>query len=57
MILTGVLLKLGGYGLHRVFPVLLKFGFRFVVVWVALSLVGGLFVSLACTNIIIIRLL
>jgi len=28
--------------------VLFKFGFRFGVVWVALSLVGGLFVSLFC---------
>ena len=27
---------------------LFKFGFRFGVVWVALSLVGGLFVSLFC---------
>jgi len=41
MILTGVLLKLDGYGLLRVFPVLLKFGFMFSVVWVALSLLGG----------------
>nr|QXI86586.1 NADH dehydrogenase subunit 4 [Phoxotermes cerberus] len=48
MILAGVLLKLGGYGLLRVFPVLYKFGFGFGVVWVALSLVGGLFVSLFC---------
>jgi NADH:ubiquinone oxidoreductase subunit 4 (subunit M) len=37
-----------GYGLLRVFPVLFKFGFRFGVVWVALCLVGGLFVSLFC---------
>jgi NADH-ubiquinone oxidoreductase chain 4 len=28
--------------------VLFRFGFRFGVVWVALSLVGGLFVSLFC---------
>ena len=46
IILVGVLLKLGGYGLFRVFPVLFKFGFRFSVVWVILSLVGDLFVSL-----------
>ena len=48
MILAGVLLKLGGYGLLRAFPVLFRFGFKFGVVWVALSLVGGLFVSLFC---------
>jgi NADH-ubiquinone oxidoreductase chain 4 len=39
---------LGGCGLLRVFPVLFIFGFRFGIVWVALSLVGGLFVSLFC---------
>jgi NADH-ubiquinone oxidoreductase chain 4 len=32
IILAGVLLKLGGCGLLRVFPVLFKFGFRFGVV-------------------------
>jgi NADH-ubiquinone oxidoreductase chain 4 len=44
MILAGILLKLGGYGLLCVFPVLFKFGFVFGIVWVALRLVGGLFV-------------
>jgi len=29
IILAGVVLKLGGYGLLPVFPVLFKFGFRF----------------------------
>jgi len=48
MILDSFLLKLGGYGLLRIFPALFKFGFMFGVVWVALSLVGGLFVSLFC---------
>jgi len=36
-----ILLKLGGYGLLRVFPVLFKIGFMFGVVWVSLSLDGG----------------
>jgi NADH-ubiquinone oxidoreductase chain 4 len=48
MILAGVLLKLGGYGLLQVFPVLLKFGFSISFVWVVLSLVSGLLVSLFC---------
>ena len=41
MILAAVLLKLGGYEILRVLPVLFKFGFRFGVIWIALSLVGG----------------
>jgi len=32
IILAGVLLKLGGYGLLCVFPLLFKFGFRFGIV-------------------------
>jgi NADH:ubiquinone oxidoreductase subunit 4 (subunit M) len=41
IIFAGVLLKLAGYGLLRVFSVLFKFGFGFGVVLVALRLVGG----------------
>nr|YP_009350346.1 NADH dehydrogenase subunit 4 [Hypotermes makhamensis]AQP26844.1 NADH dehydrogenase subunit 4 [Hypotermes makhamensis] len=48
MILAGVLLKLGGYGLVRVFPLLFSFGFAFSFIWISLSLVGGFFVSLFC---------
>ena len=47
MTLAGDLLKLGGYGLS-VFPLFFMFRFRFGIIWVALSLVGGLFVSLFC---------
>nr|AIT96951.1 NADH dehydrogenase subunit 4 [Togoperla sp. KW-2014] len=48
MILAGVLLKLGGYGLLRIFSVLLLSGLTFNFVWVAISLVGGVLVSFIC---------
>ncbi|PNF18954.1 NADH-ubiquinone oxidoreductase chain 4 [Cryptotermes secundus] len=47
MILAGVLLKLGGYGLLRVFPILVRF-FNFGLVWVSVRLVGGFLVRLIC---------
>nr|AIY62148.1 NADH dehydrogenase subunit 4 [Glyptotermes sp. C TB-2014] len=47
MILAGVLLKLGGYGLLRVLPVLVNF-FSVGFIWVSISLVGGVLVSLVC---------
>ena len=38
IILAGVLFRVGGYGLIRVFPALFKFGFIFRFVWISLSL-------------------
>nr|YP_009484282.1 NADH dehydrogenase subunit 4 [Paratoxodera polyacantha]AVQ55068.1 NADH dehydrogenase subunit 4 [Paratoxodera polyacantha] len=48
MILAGVLLKLGGYGLLRVFGYLVSIGITMNVIWITISLVGGFLVSLMC---------
>nr|YP_010999289.1 NADH dehydrogenase subunit 4 [Cricotopus ornatus]WPM93135.1 NADH dehydrogenase subunit 4 [Cricotopus ornatus] len=48
MILAGVLLKLGGYGLIRVFPFILLMGLKFNYVFVSISLIGGFLISLIC---------
>nr|ATA58351.1 NADH dehydrogenase subunit 4 [Pseudempusa pinnapavonis] len=48
MILAGVLLKLGGYGLLQIFECLMEIGMLINMFWLSISLVGGFFVSLMC---------
>nr|QIV24817.1 NADH dehydrogenase subunit 4 [Teispes insularis] len=48
MILAGVMLKLGGYGLLRLMKLFLEVGLKLGNVIIPLSLVGGLIVSLVC---------
>nr|YP_009948020.1 NADH dehydrogenase subunit 4 [Anthalia sp. YD3030]QOH97188.1 NADH dehydrogenase subunit 4 [Anthalia sp. YD3030] len=48
MILAGIMLKLGGYGLLRVFSFLQLLGLRFNFIWISISLVGGVLVSFVC---------
>nr|ASY98283.1 NADH dehydrogenase subunit 4 [Acontista multicolor] len=48
MILAGVLLKLGGYGLLRVYMFMMEVGTIFNLLWISISLVGGFLVSLMC---------
>nr|QLY90014.1 NADH dehydrogenase subunit 4 [Phaonia perdita] len=48
MILAGIMLKLGGYGLLRIFSFLQLMGMKFNFIWISISLVGGVLVSLIC---------
>nr|WQG15305.1 NADH dehydrogenase subunit 4 [Alvinocarididae sp.] len=48
MILAGVLLKLGGYGLIRVLPLFAGVSKSFVSVWVSVGVIGGVVVSFIC---------
>nr|WBK17685.1 NADH dehydrogenase subunit 4 [Dianemobius fascipes nigrofasciatus] len=48
MILAGVLLKLGGYGLLRMFKLMMEIGVKFNFLWISISLIGGCLVSCIC---------
>nr|YP_010688258.1 NADH dehydrogenase subunit 4 [Fusoleon stigmatus]WBR65452.1 NADH dehydrogenase subunit 4 [Fusoleon stigmatus] len=48
MILAGILLKLGGYGMIRVMKLIVSMGLEFNIIWMVISLLGGFLVSLIC---------
>nr|YP_009943619.1 NADH dehydrogenase subunit 4 [Hemerobius spodipennis]QOD41873.1 NADH dehydrogenase subunit 4 [Hemerobius spodipennis] len=48
MILAGIMLKLGGYGMLRVFSLLLSMGLKLNFIFMTISLMGGFLVSLIC---------
>nr|YP_010261367.1 NADH dehydrogenase subunit 4 [Homoneura interstincta]UIB40274.1 NADH dehydrogenase subunit 4 [Homoneura interstincta] len=48
MILAGIMLKLGGYGLLRVCSFLQLIGLKLNFIWISISLVGGVLISLVC---------
>nr|QAT19778.1 NADH dehydrogenase subunit 4 [Eucryptorrhynchus scrobiculatus] len=48
MILAGVMLKLGGYGLLRVMKLFTELGMKINIIFISMSLIGGLIISLIC---------
>nr|APO08631.1 NADH dehydrogenase subunit 4 [Lucanus sp. BMNH 1425267] len=48
MILAGIMLKLGGYGILRLMPFMMNVAVSFNMIFVVISLVGGFYVSLIC---------
>nr|UGS80264.1 NADH dehydrogenase subunit 4 [Fuelleborniella sp. FuspCA] len=48
MILAGILLKLGGYGILRLSNLIFNLVFKYIYMMIILSLVGGVFISLNC---------
>nr|YP_010894880.1 NADH dehydrogenase subunit 4 [Amiota yifengi]WJW73393.1 NADH dehydrogenase subunit 4 [Amiota yifengi] len=48
MILAGIMLKLGGYGLMRVISFFQIMGLKYNFIWISISLIGGVLVSFVC---------
>nr|AWV84363.1 NADH dehydrogenase subunit 4 [Derotettix mendosensis] len=48
MILAGVLLKLGGYGLIRVMNMIPNLFYNYSFIWISISIIGGIIISFLC---------
>nr|YP_010414990.1 NADH dehydrogenase subunit 4 [Camptoloma kishidai]URW97512.1 NADH dehydrogenase subunit 4 [Camptoloma kishidai] len=48
MILAGIMLKLGGYGLLRLMIFLQEINMKLNYIWIVISLLGGFYISLKC---------
>nr|UAT98035.1 NADH dehydrogenase subunit 4 [Ambulyx japonica] len=48
MILAGIMLKLGGYGLLRILVFLQEINMKLNYIWLIISLLGGFYISLKC---------
>nr|YP_010564248.1 NADH dehydrogenase subunit 4 [Latoia hilarata]UYX62232.1 NADH dehydrogenase subunit 4 [Latoia hilarata] len=48
MILAGVMLKLGGYGLLRIMVLFQMMNLKMNFIWIVMSLIGGFYISLKC---------
>jgi len=48
IILAGIILKLGGYGLMRLIIIFIKIGIKINIIFIIISLVGGVIISLIC---------
>nr|YP_009029767.1 NADH dehydrogenase subunit 4 [Maruca vitrata]AHY24051.1 NADH dehydrogenase subunit 4 [Maruca vitrata] len=48
MILAGIMLKLGGYGLIRLMIMLQNMNLKYNIIFITISLVGGFYISLKC---------
>nr|AML25765.1 NADH dehydrogenase subunit 4 [Scolytinae sp. BMNH 1274287] len=50
MILAGIMLKLGGYGLLRTMKILFQVGMKLNLVFILVSILGAVFISLVCVR-------